>query len=589
MPSKPAPEMQTRGPLAYLGCALLVLAALALTLVPFALRAQTVSVVHVNDSALLIAKMPACTTSCPDSILRVWTVNGQRFAKVVKARAVDSLRVKRATTAQTATLEYVPLKSTRKSVTVSAFIPVPPPVVVPPVDTATPPVVTPPPAPTGDSVIAAQIVRLASGTGSTVVSSGVPFICGQMPAAKLANLRLRIGAADVPMYVERLAGTCPDGTLRAALVQFSAAVDSGVPVVASLIRSASAAPRLAAPLSAQRGSPAAVILPSSPDYLVATQLVGPTLTAAQSNLISAEARQYETDFLPFADKLWTTSADTWTENYYDRAQAYWAQWIRTGNPLYWHRANRQLLAYRRDYLEANAYGTSPHWAQIDGLGLHYWLTGDTLSRYAIQRIVPIFVYFRDRVGLGIKDFGDVENRIRARVMMASLWAWRTADDPSAHTADMDKMLNAVLGAIEPDGAYRFTFICNGSLHYMDGMLNEALIQYWTYYRQDPRILANVRKNVDWMWATQWRPAAEAFTYTPVACGTIGGSEPVAELNNLIVNGFAWVYAQTGDASYRAQADAIFAGGVKHSFLYGSKQFTQQYSVGYRYFAYRIAR
>ena len=62
-----------------------------------------------------------------------------------------------------------------------------------------------------------------------------------------------------------------------------------------------------------------------------------------------------------------------------------------------------------------------------------------------------------------------------------------------------------------------------------------------------------------------------------------------ELNNLIVNGYAWVYAQTGDVSYRTKADAIFAGGVRHSFLYGSKQFTQQYSVGYRYFAYRIAR
>ena len=150
-------------------------------------------------------------------------------------------------------------------------------------------------------------------------------------------------------------------------------------------------------------------------------------------------------------------------------------------------------------------------------------------------------------------------------------------------------LGDVLGAIEPDGAYKFTAICNASLHYMDGMLNEALIQYHTHYRQDPRILTNVKANADWMWASQWRPASEAFTYTPAACGTIGGAEAVPELNNLIVNGYAWVYAQTGDVSYRTKADAIFAGGVRHSFLYGSKQFTQQYSVGYRYFAYRIAR
>ena len=682
MPAKPDPEMDTRGRFAYGGCGVLALivAFVAFALLPFALRAQTVSVVYATDSALLIAKMPACTTACPDSIVRVWTYNGQRYTRTVKSKATDSIRVKRATTATTATLEYLPLKSTRKSLAVSAWIPVPPPVPTltltatrttivskqaasyqpgqhetaivpsvtpatystsdttaakywlnpatggievfdpvrsgtvtvtakagsatgsivltlvgptvitpPPVDTVKPPTPTPTPAPVGDSVIAAQIIRLASGTGSTVVSSGIPFVCGQMPAAKLAGLRVVVAGADVPLYVERLSGQCPDGTLRAALVQFTAAVDSGKPVVASIVRGGVAASRLAAPLSAQRGSPAAVILPSSPDYLVATQLVGPTLTAAQSNLVSAEARQYETDFLPFADKLWATSADTWTENYYDRAQAYWAQWIRTGNPLYWHRANRQLLSYRRDYLEANAYGTSPHWAQIDGLGLHYWLTGDTLSRYAIQRIVPVFMYFRDRTGLALKNSGDIENRIRARVLMASLWAWRTSDTPAVYTADMDKMLGDVLGAIEPDGAYKFTAICNASLHYMDGMLNEALIQYHTHYRQDPRILTNVKANADWMWASQWRPASEAFTYTPAACGTIGGAEAVPELNNLIVNGYAWVYAQTGDVSYRTKADAIFAGGVRHSFLYGSKQFTQQYSVGYRYFAYRIAR
>jgi hypothetical protein len=119
---------------------------------------------------------------------------------------------------------------------------------------------------------------------------------------------------------------------------------------------------------------------------------------------------------------------------------------------------------------------------------------------------------------------------------------------------------------------------------MDGMLNEALIQYYTVYRADPRILASVQANTNWMWS-QWLPASRAFKYVPADCAATGTAGPVPELNNLIVNGYAWVYAMTGDQTARSRALAAFQGGVEQSFLQGSKQFNQQYSVGWRYFGY----
>ena len=81
-----------------------------------------------------------------------------------------------------------------------------------------------------------------------------------------------------------------------------------------------------------------------------------------------------------------------------------------------------MLAYRIGYLEANSYGTSPHWSQIDGVAMHYQLTGDEKSRFAVGRVAEILRYFRDRASL--VGHPDIESRILARALMAQLWGWR---------------------------------------------------------------------------------------------------------------------------------------------------------------------
>ena len=69
------------------------------------------------------------------------------------------------------------------------------------------------------------------------------------------------------------------------------------------------------------------------------------------------------------------------------------------------------------------------------------------------------------------------------------------------------------------------------------------------------------------------------------CQTEGGPQPAPDLNNLIVNGYAWVYKQTGDVTYKQRADEIFAGAVTGAWISPSKQFNQVYSSAYRYEAY----
>jgi hypothetical protein len=429
--------------------------------------------------------------------------------------------------------------------------------------------------------------RRDTGTGIATINNAVPLPKGAVQPGALSSLRVIVAGVEQRIYVEALRGRHADGSLRSVLIQFPYSLDAAGTVSAQLVISST--PRSGGDLieqSTARGNPQAVILPADPSYLVTTDLVGPTLTFGETALrFGAVGKQYDDDFVRFADYQLAQNGDTWGQNYYDRAQAYYAMWVRSGNPVYWDRGTQQLLNWRSDYLEANNYGTSPHQSQVDGLGLHYLLTGDQASRYAIDRIHGTLWYFRVRVGLGTKTSGDIENRIRARVLMAYLWMWRLSDTPSALAPDLENAISDVLNAQETDGSYRFTFYCDQSLNYMDGMLNEALIQSYTYFRADPRILTSVKKSTDWLWG-QWMPLAQGFKYVPLTCAVTGTSDPVPELNNLIVNGYSWIYAMTGNAIAAARADEVFTGGVQKSFLSGSKQFNQQYSTGWRHFAYR---
>lgn len=84
--------------------------------------AQTATFVSRGDTALLIAKMPTCTTACPDSILRTWSVYGQKYARIVPAKFTDTLRVLRTSQPVVATLQYLPFRASAKTSQVPALV-----------------------------------------------------------------------------------------------------------------------------------------------------------------------------------------------------------------------------------------------------------------------------------------------------------------------------------------------------------------------------------------------------------------------------------------------------------------------------------
>lgn len=297
--------------------------------------------------------------------------------------------------------------------------------------------------------------------------------------------------------------------------------------------------------------------------------------------------------MTFAERHWTRDGADWGKgNYYDRAYIYYAAWVRTANPEYWRRGTEMALDYRRRYLEANEYKASAHWAMLEGVAAHYELTGDDSSRIAIGRVAdqmaaPYYV-------ANLQDpAAEMDNRMQARVLLSFVLA-HSLQAPSQENHNWDERardaLTKILASQAPDGAYRKKQVnqCNQNKPFMVGLTNAAFIRYHERFAPDRRILPAVKKSLDYMWRKDWRPRERAFVYLGGPCNGEGvGVSP--DLNNLLITGYAWYAAQSGDDAYRSRADQIFEGAAAGSWLDGSKQFNQQYLAAHNYIGYRPSR
>ncbi|CAA9331358.1 MAG: hypothetical protein AVDCRST_MAG40-1921 [uncultured Gemmatimonadaceae bacterium] len=319
-------------------------------------------------------------------------------------------------------------------------------------------------------------------------------------------------------------------------------------------------------------------------------LMGAVPAVASVEALGGAFARYEQDFRSYADRHWTLYGAAWeTANYYDRAMIYYVWWARTGNPTYLQRAHALVLDYRRNYVERWGYGVSAHWALFDGLALHYLLTGDEASRVAVGRMADVLVasYYMDNLG---SVSAEMDNRIQSRVLLGFVLAdeirapSRTGQNWAGRAREA---LTKILAAQSADGAYRFRQgnQCGYNKPFMVGLLNDAMIRYFTLFERDGRILPSIKKSVDYMWTNDWRSSANAFVYLGGPCSGAPTGTAI-DLNNLISTGFGFVYQQTGDPTYRTRGDQVFTGGVTGAFLAGTKQFNQEYTSSHRYLTLR---
>jgi hypothetical protein len=474
------------------------------------------------------------------------------------------------------------------------------------------PVPTPPPA----SSIAVQVVRFDGGSGAATVSAGVPLVPGALRPGQEGNVRVYVGGIEQPVYVTGVSSRHPDGSLRAVLVQFRATslgstpatgfIDLGTTRPAAMtLASAIVTPGTSAS-GTPAGLPQAAILPTSPSYLVSTDLVGPTLTSAATSALGGTFAKYEANFSNYSEALWAQEGAGYNEaNYYDRALIYYAFWARTGNATYWARAGRMAYDYRVKYLEHAGYGSSPHWSQLEGVEKHYLLTGDEKSRAAVTNTAYMLQLAYLNSSYMTAKAG--ESRIAARVLHAQLLAWRLAPAGSPAItfrgtnmvgvnwgANVESAISKLVTWQKTDGSYPSGEVCGGQLNYMVGLLNDALIKTYDYYvptgtsrtTLQGTIQTLVQKAADYMWSTQWIAGSGSFKYASVTCSGVGGTNASPDLNLLIVSGYGWLSKRTGNAKYVTQGDAIFATGVSKAMVQLTKQFNENYTSSFRYVGLR---
>jgi hypothetical protein len=478
------------------------------------------------------------------------------------------------------------------------------------------PAPTPTPTPVPATSIAVQVVRFDGGSGAATVSTGVPLAPGALRPGQEANVRVYVGGIEQAAYVAGLSSRHADGSLRAVLVQFRATSLGSTPAT-GFIALGTARPaamtlgsEIVAPGARTAGTPAglpqAAVLPTSPSYLISTDLVGPTIASAATSALGGSFAKYETNFTTYNESLWAAQGAGYNDaNYYDRALVYYAFWARTGNATYWARAGRMAYDYRVNYLEPAGFGASPHWSQLEGIEKHYLLTGDEKSRTAVTNTAYMLQsaylnsnYMTSRSG---------ESRIAARVLHAQLLAWRLtpAGSPaimfrSANMggvnwgANVETAITKLVAWQKADGSYPSGEVCGGQLNYMVGLLNDALIKTYDYYvpttssrtALQGTIQTLVQKAADYLWSTQWVAGSSAFKYASVSCSGIGGTGAAPDLNLLIVGGYGWLSKRTGNATYLTEGDAIFSGGVAKAYIQLTKQFNENYTSSFRYLGYR---
>lgn len=113
-----------------------------------------------------------------------------------------------------------------------------------------------------------------------------------------------------------------------------------------------------------------------------------------------------------------------------------------------------------------------------------------------------------------------------------------------------------------------------------GLTLQALIQAHTA-RPDPRIPPKIELALQGLWDEAWLDTQQAFYL-----GSQLPTTPDPTVNLIIAPAYAWQYVHTGDAAYRDQGDAVFAGGVMLGSLGEMSRFNQHYMWSFDHVAWR---
>ncbi|AHG89512.1 Ig domain protein group 2 domain protein [Gemmatirosa kalamazoonensis] len=471
-----------------------------------------------------------------------------------------------------------------------------------------------------------SVQRFDGGAGVVMVSNGIPLAKGYLTTANLSQVHVKVGSVEQPVYVRALSGKWSDSSLRAVFVQFDYDIPSTAPIAASLVIGGGS--RTLPDLAARPALPvpAAAALPNDPTYLVSTRWTGVTY-AAKTTAPTAVMTQFEGDYTRLEAADWTSCGpkfDCSRTAGYDRAYILYQAWQRTGNPTDWYHATAVAADYLKTYVIPNGAPTA-WWSQTEGVAVHYWATGDEMSRYQLRKMAEMLAWMV-RPGYAAYMGGTYgDDRFRAKAFTAAVDAWmigiinqpadaanyyKSMGAPNTYYASyltqstLGTWVTALLSTQRTNGQFGGRYYSygtwspdsGGQSNYMVGMLLESLIRYHTEIKADTRIPPAVKKCIDDLWAREWDAPAQGFQYHSLRGTDEGGTtqakaSPQPGLNALILPAFAWYARISGNsATYRSRTDAIIAGLAsptsRNWWPYSGKAFDQAYLHLFNSFAWR---
>jgi len=313
--------------------------------------------------------------------------------------------------------------------------------------------------------------------------------------------------------------------------------------------------------------------------------IGLILTLAEGSSIMAdetpvpELARWKAQMLQFGrlhgDRFVNGTYLTEDNAYYDGERVYQQIAAYTGDPYFTTIANYCEHFYRDDYVIPNNGNAQGYNNFTHGLAMDYLTTGDTQSKAAII-LLATHMFGQDGLPPSATASCDLSREV-AYVIAAYINAERVGE---ARRDRLALMFEQALGHLDQ------WFIAKSDptfAPFMYALTAEALIYYWDYVDQDPRILDKLRMGADYIWDNCWLPASEAFYYRKT---NPAGAAP--DLNLLIAPVYSWLYLQTHDTMYRDRGDQVFAGGVRRAYLEGNvgKTFNQNYRWSFDYLKWR---
>ena len=284
--------------------------------------------------------------------------------------------------------------------------------------------------------------------------------------------------------------------------------------------------------------------------------------------------QYDSIFRVWGDTHWGRTGGRWEYTYYDRGLAWYSAWARGKGDEYLARAEADLEDYLSGYVEPNNYQIPPRWVFVEGLAVHYRLTGEPRALEAIKRMATRL----DAVWTSqLTTTNYLDGRIQGRTVHAQVIAYELTGD-AAYLAAAQEGVEKLL-AWQQDGFWAMTSYCGGQANFQVAhAVLEALTRYYDLVEADPRIPPVVKASLDYLWS-EWVPGV-GFPYvsgvTASACDKDQTADGGRDLNLLIAPAFTWYGDRFGAQVYRDRAAEVFETGLQTTYWNGHKQFNQSF-------------